>query len=50
MDTSRFAVSDGMWLRIAGILPGKATDRGVTASDTRFGSGVAAGSDGLTVA
>jgi transposase len=25
-----------MWLRIAGILPGKATDRGVTASDTRL--------------
>ena len=36
MDTSRFVVSDGMWLRIAGILPGKATDRGVTASDTRL--------------
>jgi transposase len=36
MDTSRFVVSDGMWLRIAGILPGKTTDRGVTASDTRL--------------
>ncbi len=36
MDTSRFVVSDGMWLRIAGIFPGKATDRGVTASDTRL--------------
>ena len=36
MDTSRFVVSDGMWLRIAGILPGKATDRGVTASDMQL--------------
>ena len=36
MDTSRFVVSDGMWLRIADILPGKPTDRGVTASDTRL--------------
>lgn len=36
MDMSRFVVSDGMWGRISGILPGKATDRGVTASDTRL--------------
>jgi transposase len=36
MDTSRFVVSDGIWLRIAGILPGKVTDRGVMASDKRL--------------
>lgn len=36
MDTSRFVVGDGLWLRIAGMLPGKATDRGVTAADTRL--------------
>ena len=36
MDTSRFVVSDALWLRIADMLPGKSTDRGVTASDTRL--------------
>jgi transposase len=36
MDTIRFVVSDGMWCLIAGLLPGKSTDRGVTASDTRL--------------
>lgn len=36
MDTSRFVVSDAMWLRFEGLLPGKAADRGVTAADTRL--------------
>lgn len=36
MDRSRFVVSDAMWLRLEGLLPGKATDRGVTAADTRL--------------
>jgi transposase len=36
MDASRFVINDGMWGRICGLLPGKATDRGVTASDTRL--------------
>lgn len=36
MDTSRLVVSDRLWERICDIVPGKASDRGVTASDTRL--------------
>lgn len=36
MDPSRFVVNDAMWSRLEGIFPGKATDRGVTAADTRL--------------
>ncbi len=36
MDVSRFVISDAMWQRISGQLPGKASDRGVTAKDTRL--------------
>ena len=36
MELSRFVVSDAMWLRLEGLCPGKASDRGVTASDTRL--------------
>lgn len=36
MDPNRFVVSDVMWERLEGLLPGKATDRGVTAADTRL--------------
>lgn len=36
MDPSRFVISDAMWDGIEGLLPGKATDRGVTAADTRL--------------
>ncbi len=30
----RFVISDRLWRRIAPLLPGKATDRGVTAGDS----------------
>ncbi len=36
MDPSRFVVSDAMWSRLEGLFPGKATDRGVMAADTRL--------------
>ena len=36
MDAKRFVVSDAMWSRLEGLFPGKATDRGVTAADTRL--------------
>jgi transposase len=36
VDRRRFVVSDAMWARIARLLPGKASDRGVTAADNRL--------------
>lgn len=36
MDRDRFVVSDEMWERVEYLLPGKTTDRGVTAADTRL--------------
>ena len=36
MDPRRFVVSDVKWSRLEGLFPGKATDRGVTAADTRM--------------
>ena len=32
----RFVITDRLWQRIAPLLPGKATDRGVTAGDNRL--------------
>jgi len=32
----RFVVTDEVWLRLAPLLPGKATDKGVTARDNRL--------------
>jgi hypothetical protein len=44
VDRDRFVVSDAAWEKIASLLPGKASDRGVTAKDNRLwlllGSGV----------
>ncbi|WP_162549731.1 transposase [Hymenobacter nivis] len=34
--THRYAVTDRQWAIIAPLLPGKATDCGVTAKDNRF--------------
>jgi transposase len=36
MDRDRFVVSDRLWGMIGPLLPGKASDRGVTASDNRL--------------
>jgi len=36
VDADRFVVGDAAWAKIAMLLPGKATDRGVTASDNRL--------------
>ncbi|HEY8611618.1 MAG TPA: IS5 family transposase [Roseomonas sp.] len=36
MDQDRFGVSDAVWEKIAPLLPGKATDSGVTAKDNRL--------------
>lgn len=36
MDRDRFGVSDAVWAKIARLLPGKASDRGVTARDNRL--------------
>jgi transposase len=36
MDRDRFGASDGVWAKIARLLPGKASDRGVTARDNRL--------------
>lgn len=36
MDQERFGVSDAVWAKIAPLLPGKASDRGVTAKDNRL--------------
>jgi len=35
MDRERFGISDAVWTNIAGLLPGKVSDRGVTARDNR---------------
>jgi transposase len=36
MDRDRFVVSDAVWEKIASLLPGKASDSGVTAKDNRL--------------
>ena len=36
VDRNRFVVDDGTWAKIAQLLPGKVTDRGVTARDNRL--------------
>ncbi len=35
VDRDRFVVSDAMWAKVARRLPGKSSDRGVTARDNR---------------
>jgi hypothetical protein len=36
VDETRFVVSDAIWEQICELLPGKSTDRGVTARDNRL--------------
>jgi transposase len=36
VDRDRFVVSDAVWEKVAPLLPGKASDRGVTAKDNRL--------------
>jgi transposase len=36
VDETRFVVGDAIWEKIAPLLPGKASDRGVTARDNRL--------------
>ena len=36
VDRDRFVISDAVWEKIAPLLPGKVTDRGVTARDNRL--------------
>jgi transposase len=36
MDRKRFVVSDAAWEKVASLLPGKASDSGVTAKDNRL--------------
>jgi transposase len=36
VDRDRFAVSDAVWEKVAALLPGKASDAGVTAKDNRL--------------
>jgi transposase len=36
LDRDRFGISDGVWAKIEQLLPGKASDRGVTARDNRL--------------
>jgi transposase len=36
MDRARFVIDDAVWEKIAGLLPGKTSDRGVTARDNRL--------------
>jgi transposase len=36
LDRSRFVISDAMWAKVAALLSGKASDRGVTAEDNRL--------------
>ena len=36
MDQGRFVVSDAVWEKVASLLPGKASDAGVTAKDNRL--------------
>lgn len=35
-DRARFVISDAAWERVASVLPGKASDPGVTAADNRL--------------
>ena len=36
VDRDRFVVDDATWAKVEGLLPGKASDRGVTARDNRL--------------
>ena len=36
MDRERFVIGDAVWEKIAPLLPGKKSDRGVTAKDNRL--------------
>lgn len=36
VDQTRFVVSDAIWEQVCSLLPGKSTDRGVTARDNRL--------------
>jgi hypothetical protein len=36
MDRERFIIGDAVWEKIAWLLPGKKSDRGVTARDNRL--------------
>lgn len=36
VDRNRFVVDDATWAKVAALLPGKASDRGVTARDNRL--------------
>lgn len=36
MNRDRFGISDGVWEKVAPLLPGKASDSGVTAKDNRL--------------
>ena len=36
VDQDRFGISDAVWQKVAPLLPGKASDRGVTARDNRL--------------
>jgi transposase len=36
VDRDRFVVSDAVWEKVASLLPGKASDAGVTAKDNRL--------------
>ena len=36
LDRDRFGISDGVWAKVERLLPGKASDRGVTARDNRL--------------
>ena len=36
VDQNRFVIRDAFWEKIAPLLPGKVTDRGVTARDNRL--------------
>lgn len=36
VDQGRFGITDAMWAKVASLLPGKATDCGVTAKDNRL--------------
>src|SRR3712207_5636569 len=36
MDQDRFVVSDAVWMKVASLLPGKATDPGATGKDNRL--------------
>ena len=36
LDRNRLGITDGVWEKVAPLLPGKASDRGVTARDNRL--------------